>query len=56
MEGVPKFKKSMSRDPGHAPFDPILNFLLSTPRIVLRAKFGVCNFTVSGDMEGVPKF
>ena len=48
--------KSRSRDPGHAPFDPILHFLLSTPRIVLHAKFGVFTFVRYGDMEGVPKF
>ena len=47
--------RSRSPDPGHAPFDPILHFLLSTLRIVLRAKFSVSSFTRSGDMEGVPK-
>ena len=45
--------RSRSRDPGHATFYKVLHFLLSTPRIVLRAKFGVSSFTRSGDMEGV---
>ena len=48
--------KSRSRNPGHAPFDPILHFLLSTPQDPFSAKFGVSSFTRSGDMEVVPKF
>ena len=45
--------RSWSRDPGHAPFDPILHFLLVHLRIVLHAKFRVSSFVRYGDMEGV---
>ena len=48
--------KSRSRDPGHAPFDPILHFCLVLLRNVLRAKFGVFSFVRYGEVEGVPKF
>ena len=55
MEGVPKFK-SRSRNPVHAPFDPILHFSLVPLTVLLRAKFGVSSFTRSGDMVSDPKF
>ena len=32
MEGVPKLKKSRSRDVDHAPFDLVLHFLVCRPR------------------------
>jgi len=32
VEGVTKLKKSWSRDVDHAPFDPLLHFLVCRPR------------------------
>ena len=44
--------KIRSRDPGHAPLDPNLQFCLVPLRILLHAKFGVSSFKRFGDMEG----
>ena len=49
MEGSQNLK-SRSRDPGHAPFDPIVHFLLSTPQDRFSAKFGVSSFVRYGNM------
>jgi len=55
MEGVPKFKKSRSRDPFTTPFDLILHNLVRTPVSNLPSKFEVSSFNRSRDMEGGPK-
>jgi len=55
MQRVQKFKRK-SRVPFPTPFDLILHFLDSVPRIVLHAKFEVSSFNRSRNMEGVTKF
>ena len=52
--GVPKFKKSRSRDPFPTPFDLIFHFLLLVPTMDnLHAKFEVSSSNRSRDREGV---